>query len=524
MLFFWAFSTVLTTACCAVYDYGAYDPTRDDFRPGTFPVGFIWSTATASYQIEGAWNTSGKGESIWDRFSHTPGKVDRGDTGDVACDSYNKYREDVQVMKAMGLKYYRFSLSWPRIFPNGTKEGGVSQDGVNYYNRLIDELIANGIAPMVTLYHWDLPQALQEKYGGWVNEALVGHYHNYATFAFQTFGDRVKFWLTFNEPMIVCSLGYASGEHAPGIQDSSSVSNLRCGHTLLKAHARAWHTYNTTFRQLQGGKVGISLSLLWAEPRDPDLPADVEAADRAMQMINEWFARPIFGDGDYPSVIEDTVKKLKLSMELPELSDEDKSLIRGSADFIGVNHYSTRIAADKPSHIQTQSVLESFEMTTAPEWPRGQSDWLFAVPWGLRRLLKYIKEHYGDPDVYITENGWSDGDVQPPILEDTDRVCYYMTYIDEVLKAIEEDQVKVRAYTAWSFMDNFEWARGYTERFGLHYVNFTDPSRPRTPKQSAKFYSDIIANNGFPEGAEITKMVQDMWRKCRGSDTVKEEL
>ncbi|XP_078668286.1 LOW QUALITY PROTEIN: cytosolic beta-glucosidase-like [Branchiostoma floridae x Branchiostoma belcheri] len=521
MLFFWVLSVVLSTVCGAVYDYGAYDPSRDNFRPGTFPDGFIWSTATASYQIEGGWDADdGKGESIWDRFSHTPGKVDRGHTGDVACDSYNKYREDVQIMTDLGLKYYRFSLSWTRIFPDGTVEGGINQDGVDYYNRLIDELIANGITPMVTLYHWDLPQALQDRYGGWVSEDIVEHYHTYAAYAFQTFGDRVKFWITFNEPGIFCSLGYESGQHAPGIQDTTSVSSLRCGRTLLKAHAMAWHTYNTTFRQLQGGNVGITLSLWWAEPHDPDLPADVEATDRYMQMNNWWFAQPIFGDGDYPDAIEETIQNLKLSTDVPELSDKDKSLIRGTSDFLGVNHYTTAIvaAAEKPTDLQ--SVVES----VAPEWPRAESKWLYAVPWGLRRLLKHIKENYDDPEVYITENGWSDGDVTPPIMEDTGRICYYMTYIDEVLKAIEEDQVKVRAYTAWSFMDNFEWERGYTERFGLHYVDFTDPNRPRTPKQSAKFYSDVIANNGFPEGADVTRMVQDMWGKCRGGITVKEEL
>ncbi|CAH1230913.1 LCT [Branchiostoma lanceolatum] len=482
MLYIWTLSVLLTTACGAVYDYGAYDPARDDFRPGTFPDCFIWSTATASYQIEGGWNTDGKGQSIWDVFSHRPGKVQRGDTGDVACDSYNRYRDDVQLMKAMGLKHYRFSLSWPRIFPDGTLAGGVNQDGVDYYNRLIDELIANGIAPMVTLYHWDLPQALHEKYGGWMNEAIVDDYHNYATFAFQTFGDR--------------------------------------------AHTKAWHTYDTTFRHLQGGKVGITLNLLWKEPRDPDLPADVEATDRALQIYSRWFAQPIFGNGEYPPVIQQTLRRLRSVMQLEglEFSDEDKSSIRGSADFFGLNHYTTGIVANKPIDIQTQSVLESFEETPTPEWPRAQSDWLFAVPWGLRRMLKYIKENFGDPEVFITENGWSDGDVQPPIMEDTGRICYYMTYIDEALKAIEEDGVKVRGYTAWSLLDNFEWAKGYTERFGLHYVNFTDPNRPRTPKQSAKFYSDIIANNGFPDGAEITNMVKDMWMKCRGPKAVKDEL
>ncbi|XP_035689918.1 LOW QUALITY PROTEIN: cytosolic beta-glucosidase-like [Branchiostoma floridae] len=526
MLIFLTLSVLLTTACGAVYDYGAYDSTRDDFRLGRFPDGFIWSTATASYQIEGGWDVDGKGESIWDRFSHTPGKVQRGDTGDVACDSYNKYGEDVQLMTDLGLKYYRFSLSWPRIFPNGTLAGGVNQDGVNYYNRLIDELLANGITPMVTLYHWDLPQALEEMYGGWLNEEIAEHYHNYATFAFQTFGDRVKLWLTFNEPLSFCGGGYLTGQHAPGIQDWTTESSLRCGHTVLKAHAMAWHTYDTTFRHLQGGKVGIALSLLWAEPRDPDLPADVQATDIVLQIYQRWFARPIFGDGEYPPVIQQTIQKLRSAKKLEGLgfSDEDKSSIRGSADFFGVNHYTTSIVASKPIDIQTQNLLESFEQTSAPEWPRAESDWLFAVPWGLRRLLKYIKDNYGDPEVYITENGWSDGDVQPPVMEDTGRVCYYMTYIDEVLKAIEKDGVKVRAYTAWSLMDNFEWARGYTERFGLHYVNFTDPNRPRTPKQSAKFYSDIIANNGFPEGSEVTKMVRDMWSKCRTHKILKDEL
>jgi len=234
------FSVLLSTACCAVYDYGAYDATRDSFLPGRFPDGFSFSTATAAYQIEGGWNASGKGESIWDRFSHTPGKVDRGDTGDVACDSYNKYREDVQLMKAMGLKYYRFSLSWPRIFPDGTVAGGVNQAGVDYYNNVIDELLANGITPMVTLYHWDLPQALQDRYGGWVNETLVEHFNDYASYVFQAFGDRVRFWLTFNEPNVVCDNGHITGEHAPGIRDPTLLTGYRAGHTLLKV--RGLHT------------------------------------------------------------------------------------------------------------------------------------------------------------------------------------------------------------------------------------------------------------------------------------------
>ncbi|CAH1258259.1 LCTL [Branchiostoma lanceolatum] len=524
MMFLWTFLVLLTTAYCAEYDYGAYDPTRDSFRTGTFPDGFIWSTATASYQIEGGWNASGKGESIWDRFSHTPGKVDRGDTGDVACDSYNKYREDVQLMKNLGLRYYRLSLSWPRIFPDGTRAGGVNQAGVDYYNNVIDELLANGITPMVTLYHWDLPQALQDRYGGWVNETLVEHFNDYASYAFQAFGDRVKFWLTFNEPKVVCDNGHITGEHAPGIQDPTLLTGYRAGHTLLKAHARAWHTYDLNYRQTQGGKIGITLNLDWGEPRDPDLPADVQATDRFMQINSGWFAHPIYVDGDYPPFLKDELQQLAQAnpgINSLVFTPEDKDYILGTSDFFGLNHYVTRIVANRDIVIGPgQTFRDTIETTVAPEWPRAESTWLYVVPWGLRRLLKHIKTNYGDPDIYITENGRSDSDVQPPIIEDTERVCYYAGYIDEVFKAIYEDDVKVKSYTAWSFMDNFEWARGYTERFGLHYVDFTDPNQPRTPKQSAEFYKDIIANNGFPEGADVTEMVNDMWGECRGSGTV----
>ncbi|XP_078588140.1 lactase/phlorizin hydrolase-like [Branchiostoma floridae x Branchiostoma japonicum] len=511
-------SLLLGFTCGAVYDYGAYDRTRDNFRPGTFPDDFIWSTATASYQIEGAWNVDGKGESIWDRFSHTPGKVDRGDTGDVACDSYNKYREDVQLMKAMGLKYYRFSLSWPRIFPDGTVAGGVNQAGVDYYNNVIDELLANGITPMVTLYHWDLPQALQDRYGGWVNEALVDHFNDYADFVFQTFGDRVRYWITFNEPWVVCFLGYGTGGNAPGIQDSGNSTYL-CGHTILKAHAEAWNTYDTTYRGSQQGQISITLNCDWPEPRDPDSPADVAAADRYIQFYIGWFAHPIYSAaGDYPAAMKDIIREKSLAeglqeSRLPQFTPAEIDRIKGTGDFFGLNHYTARIIqnrvdpTDTPGYSNDRNLSES----TAPEWPRAASEWLYVVPWGLRRLLKFIKLNYRDPDVYITENGRSDHDEQPPVMEDADRICYYMGYIDEVLKAIEVDGVKVRAYTAWSLMDNFEWSRGYTERFGLHYVNFTDPDRPRVPKESAGFYRDVIANNGFPEGADVTKMVRSRW-------------
>ncbi|CAH1258256.1 LCT [Branchiostoma lanceolatum] len=509
--------------CGAEYDYGAYDPARDAFRPGQFPDGFFWSTATASYQIEGGWNASGKGESIWDRFSHTPGKVQRGDTGDVACDSYNKYQEDVQLMKNLGLRFYRFSLSWTRIFPDGTVAGGVNQDGVDYYNNVINELIANGITPMVTLYHWDLPQALQDRYGGWVSGELVQHFDDYATFAFQTFGDRVKYWITFNEPWVVCTAGYGSGGHAPGIQDSGNSTYL-CGHTIIKSHASAWHSYDQTFRSVQGGQVSITLSCGWTEPFDPDLPADVIAADRDLQFQMGWFAHPIYtSQGDYPPAMKDIILQKSLAQgfqesRLPQFTAAEIASISGTYDFFGLNHYSSGIVKDKVSTGQDPNFWtdQDLESTVAPEWPQAASSWLYSVPWGIRRLLRYIKQNYNDPEIYITENGWSEEEADPPILEDTGRLCFYMGYINEVLKAIDLDGVNVRAYTAWSLMDNFEWAEGYTERFGLHSVDFTDPNRPRTPKQSVSFYKDVIANNGFPEGADVTTMVRNMWEECRG--------
>ncbi|KAI8514032.1 hypothetical protein Bbelb_083560 [Branchiostoma belcheri] len=517
-------SLFLGLVCGAQYDYGAYDHNRDAFRPGRFPDGFIWSTATASYQIEGGWDADGKGESIWDRFSHTPGKVDRGDTGDVACDSYNKYREDVQLITGMGLRYYRFSLSWTRIFPDGTSTSGPNQAGVDYYNNLINELIRNGVTPMVTLYHWDLPQNLQDTYGGWVSEGIVQHYNDYATFAFQTFGDRVRYWLTFNEPWAVCYVGYGLGMHAPGIQDERNSTYL-CAHNILKAHAGAWHTYDRNFRADQGGQVSITLNSDWAEPRDPDRAADVMAADRFLQFYLGWFANPIYSrEGDYPAVMKETMlaksqaEGLRES-RLPQFTQDEVNFIRGTSDFFGLNHYTTRIIEDNvvigatPGYTNDRDVAQY----TAPEWTRAQSQWLYEVPWGLRRLLNFIKMNYGDPEVLVTENGRSDGDVTPPVMQDRNRICYYITYIDEVLKAISEDGVKVRAYTAWSLMDNFEWARGYTERFGLHYVDFNDPNRPRTAKQSAGVYRDIVANNGFPEGAEITRLAGNMWRGCRGA-------
>ncbi|XP_071511185.1 lactase/phlorizin hydrolase-like [Diadema antillarum] len=484
-----------------VYPTRFNDPVRDAFLYGTFPDDFVWSSATSSYQIEGAWNEDGKGDSIWDTFTHEGGNVYNNDTGDVACDSYHKYKEDVALMSAMGLKYYRFSISWPRILPDGTLNH-VNEAGISYYNNLINELRDNGISPMVTLYHWDLPQALQDV-GGWANETVIEHFNDYAELCYQRFGDRVKLWITFNEPWIVTLLGHGIGYFAPGIVEDGTTIYV-VAHNIIKSHARAWHTYNNTYRQHQNGQVGITLNSDHIEPFDQSNPAHVEAADRALQFHLGWFANPIFVNGDYPETMKANIANKSAAQgfsesRLPAFTPEEKEYNMGTADFFGLNQYTTLYANDTPEdyssppgYLKDRNVLTFVD----ENWEVAGSSWLRIVPWGIRNLLKWIHTNYHVP-VYVTENGVSTHDVYE--LDDVIRQKYYRAYIDEVLKAIYIDGVDVKGYTAWSLLDNFEWASGYSERFGMHYVDFNDPERPREAKQSARDYAEIIVNNGFKQ-------------------------
>ncbi|XP_071963681.1 lactase/phlorizin hydrolase-like [Antedon mediterranea] len=477
------------------------DPERDAFHYGTFPEGFAWSSATSSYQIEGAWDADGKGESIWDRFAHEGGHVYNNDTGDVACDSYNNIKEDVKMIKAMGLGYYRFSLSWPRILPDGTINN-INAKGVEYYSNLIDALLVECITPMVTLYHWDLPQALQDV-GGWANETIVDHFNDYADFCFKTFGTRVKFWLTFNEPWIVTLLGYGDGSFAPGIADPA-ITVYVVTHNIIKSHAAAWHTYDDNYRSSQKGQVGITLNSDFIEPADRSNPEDVAAADRCLQFQVGWFAHPIYVDGDYPQVMKEYIAE-KSAMQnytksrLPEFTDEEKAYIKGTGDFFGLNHYSSVYAVNVVTNTDTGNYWTDQDIGSWKDesWPGSASSWLKVVPWGIRRLLKWIHDEYDGIPTYVTENGISTEDVFD--LNDVSRQKYYRSYINEVLKAIDIDGSNVKGYTAWSLMDNFEWASGYSERFGMHYVDFNDPNRKRTPKESTIMYAKIVADNGFPK-------------------------
>nr|XP_006820739.1 PREDICTED: lactase-phlorizin hydrolase-like [Saccoglossus kowalevskii] len=483
------------------------NPDRDRAITGTFQQGFAWGAATAAYQIEGAWDEDGKGTSIWDTFSHHEGNIYGNHNGDIACDSYHKIYQDVELMKQLGLTHYRFSISWPRILPDGTNKA-INQAGIDYYRELIDALLEANIKPMVTLYHWDLPQALQD-IGGWENDMIVVYFNQYADVCFREFGDKVKLWITLNEPYVVAVAGYEEGRFAPGFAHQGTTV-YRVGHNLLKSHGAAWHTYDAKYRKSQRGVVGISLNSRWVEA-ETGSAMDSKAADRFLQFKLGWFANPIFGNGDYPEIMKTKIANKSraqglTSSRLPSLSKEERLLLSGSADFLGINYYTSK----KIRHQETKLFPPGYESDMDvlswldDAWPKSGADWLRHTPWGLRKLLQWMKEEYSNPVIYITENGVPEHSDTQAMLNDTWRSKYYLSHINETLKAWKLDGVNIAGYFAWSLLDNFEWADGYATRFGLHFVHFDDPDRRRQQKASAKVYAEIIRNNGFPvENSEM---------------------
>ncbi|CAL1538497.1 unnamed protein product [Lymnaea stagnalis] len=474
-----------------------------DFLFDSFPDGFVWAAATAAYQVEGAWNEDGKGPSIWDTFSKVAGHIDNNENGQVACDSYHKYKEDVQILKTLGVTHYRFSIAWSRVLPNGTNSV-INRLGLDYYHRLIAELKANGIEPMVTLYHWDLPQALEQN-GGWLNESVVDNFRNYADLLFKEFGPDVKYWITLNEPWVITYLGYGVGQMAPG-KIGAGTNVYIVTHNLIKAHAAAYHLYNSTYRtQSPGGqgKIGITLDIHNDIPKNISDPADVEAAERGKLFRFGWFAHPVLLTGDYPEVMKQKIqeKSLKLGQtsRLPSFTPQEIQYNKGTADFVGLNYYTSIYAssADLPYDPPSWDNDQDIKRERDPSWTGSGSSWLFSVPTGFREVLNWIKKTYNNIPLYVTENGISD---KNGTLRDAHRITYYRQHINQMLKAIKLDGCDVRGYTAWSLMDNFEWARGYTERFGFYYVDFNDPNRTRTPKASVQFYSNLIRDNGFKRG------------------------
>jgi lactase-phlorizin hydrolase len=467
---------------------------RDEFIYGTFPENFVWGLATSSYQIEGGWNEDGKGVNIWDTFAHANNGSNIADrsNGDVACDSYHKIAEDVQLLKNMGADFYRFSVAWSRILPTGKLSGGISLKGVAYYNNLIDALVEAGITPFVTMYHWDLPQPLED-IGGWLSEEVAHHFADYSRILYRNYGDRVKLWLTFNEPAVFCGLGYGNGAHAPGYSNDPDVKPYLCGHTLLKAHGLAYRIYESEFKAHQNGKVGITLNTNWNEPKDPNNTEHVEASHRAQQFYFGQYANPLYR-GEYPPIMrklidEKSAAEGRNTSRLPSFDAEWTRVINGTLDFIGLNHYTSNyILPSTTGDSNTHSEID-------PSWESTAAPWLKVVPWGFRRLLNWISNEYGHPDIYVTENGSADRDIDST--NDVARLSYFRRYINEMLKAVL-DGANVVGYTAWSLMDNFEWAAGYTQRFGVNYVNFSDPSLRRVAKDSAVFLTKVFADNGFP--------------------------
>ncbi|XP_049791141.1 myrosinase 1-like [Schistocerca nitens] len=463
-----------------------------------FPEGFLLGAATSSYQIEGAWNEDGKGESIWDHMLHEhPEYGNNGDNGDVACDSYHKYAEDVQALKDLGAKAYRFSISWPRILPNGDLDV-INQAGIDYYNNLINLLLENDIQPVVTMYHWDLPQALQY-IGGWPNPILADYFLEYARVLFDNFGDRVKWWTTFNEP-ITFVRGYStSGGQAPS-QKARGIGNYLATHTVIRAHAKVYRLYDEQYRSKQNGRIGITVSTNWYEPYN-DEEENLAAQERILQFELGLFANPIFVDGDYPAVVRERVDNNSRAegrprSRLPSFTDEEKRMINGSADFLALNSYTTMVVRSaefgfSPSWGRDTGTYRSYNLS----WPASGATWLRVVPWGFRNVINWVSTRYPNYPIFITENGYIDSGE----LDDQGRISYYGQYMAEMLKAINEDGANVIGYTAWSLLDNLEWNSGYEVKFGIYHVDFNSTERTRTPKASASFLAGIYRNMSVPE-------------------------
>ena len=438
-----------------------------------FPTGFLWGAATASYQIEGAWQADGKSESIWDRFAHTPGKISDGSTGDVACDHYHRWRDDIALMRELGLQAYRFSIAWPRVLPNGY--GKANQAGLDFYSRLVDGLLEAGIEPWVTLYHWDLPQVLQDR-GGWPARLSAQAFVEYADAVTRRVGDRVKNWITLNEPWCSSLLSYFLGEQAPGHHDLGE--GLAAAHHLLLAHGWAMPVIR---QNSPGCRAGVTLNLI---PQTPASPSEEDALAARVEdaKFNRWFLDPLSGRG-YP---EEAVAAFGQEMQYVQAGD--LAAIAAPMDFLGVNYYMRNI-------IRSDAIPESQnEPKTIARRPE-----LTEMGWevyaeGIYELLTRLKADYDFPAYYITENGaaYPDQVGANGQVFDARRVAYLRDHFVQAARAIAEG-VPLRGYFVWSLLDNFEWAYGYSKRFGLVYTDYA--TQQRTPKASARWYSRVIAEN-----------------------------
>ena len=443
-----------------------------------FPPGFLWGAATAAYQIEGATTIDGRGPSIWDEFCATPGATRGGDTGEIACDHYHRYREDIEIMRRLHLQAYRFSISWPRVMPEGRCQ--VSAPGLAFSDRLVDALLEAGIEPFVTLYHWDLPAALQRHMNGWLHSDLPNLFADYADLMFNKLGDRVRFWLTLNEPWVVVDAGYFRGTHPPGIKNPAE--GYQAGHNLMRAHAYAVACYRG--HQCDGGRISFALNTTFSFPESRSA-SDQAAAERAMDTFGGWFADPAWS-GDYPAVMRE-----RLGPMLPEFSAEDADLLRRSMDFLALNYYTSDIAR----YSQDSQPFE-FDRIVPGHLPCTEMGWPI-MPDGLARLLRRLHQRYAGLPVYITENGAAcpDNADEHGFVDDQDRIGYLAGHVAAMAEAVA-DGVDVRGYFVWSLLDNLEWTEGYSKRFGL--VRCDRTTLQRTIKASGLWYADLIAMGRLP--------------------------
>jgi len=441
-----------------------------------FPDDFLWGAATSAYQIEGSPLADGAGPSIWHRFAHTPGRTANGETGDVACDHYHRFRDDVALLNDLGLNAYRFSVSWSRILPVG--RGTVNPRGLGFYDRLIDALLERRIQPALTLYHWDMPAALDDL-GGWLNPDSAHWFADYAGVLFRAFHDRVPLWTTLNEPWVVVDGGYVHGTLAPGY--STPESAPRVAHHLLRAHGAAVQAYRAEGRG--GGRIGIVLNI---EPKRPatDAPADVAAARRADAYMNRQYLEPVLGR-PYPAELAEI-----FGPAWPAFPDADLRLIAQPIDFLGINYYTRGMTRhdDRALPARASNVRQPHAVYTDTGWE--------VYPAGLTETLLWVRERSGDLPLYVMENGAAfpdppaeaDGRVDDPL-----RVEYYRGHLRAAREAVRRG-VNLRGYFAWSLLDNYEWSLGYSKRFGIVHVDFT--TQRRTPKASARFYTDVVRTRG----------------------------
>lgn len=450
------------------------DEQRNPLSRSDFPANWVWGTATAAYQIEGAVHEDGRGQSIWDTFSHIPGMTADGDTGDIADDHYHRYKQDIALMRELGFNSYRFSLAWPRILPEG--RGQVNPKGLDFYERLVEELLNNGIEPYATLYHWDLPQALQDK-GGWKERLASEAFAEYADIVSRRLGDRVKGWITLNEPAVSAVVGHIEGRHAPG--EHSIQAGVRAAHHLLLGHGLALPVLRGNNRR-SDAEFGITLSTTYAEPGDDSQQA-LEASILVDGFSNRLFMEPLF-KGRYPSTISNFIDQY-----LPiEAGDMEKIL--APLDFLGINYYfrTLALAVEDQSEVKIKTRRVQGAQYTAMDWE--------VHPEGFYNLLKLVNDDYHPAKILITENGAAfpdrleEGQGQPAV-HDPDRTNYLKGHFEAALQASREG-VPVQGYFVWSFLDNFEWAEGYSKRFGIVYVDY--PTQRRIVKDSGRWYQNFL--------------------------------